>query len=252
MTTPVSPAAVWHDVECGAYRTDLPLWSRLAAAQGDPILDVGAGTGRVALELAGLGHDVTALDRDGELLAELLRRANHRRAEGGALRLRTVIADAREFELQERFALIAVPMQTIQLLGGAAGRDAFLRRAAGHLRRGGRVAIALTEQFELYEVSDIDLQRMPKPDVGELGGVVFRSHPTAVRTNGETIVLERRRERISATGRRLVEAHRISLDRLTSAQLEHEARAAGLRPSARIDIPATDDHVGSVVVVLDA
>ena len=37
------------------------------------MLDVGAGAGRVALELARAGHDVTALDLDAELLAELRR-----------------------------------------------------------------------------------------------------------------------------------------------------------------------------------
>ena len=67
----VSAKVAWHDVECGGYTADLSLWGRLARAQDGPVLDVGAGTGRVALRLAAAGHDVTALDRDGELLAEL-------------------------------------------------------------------------------------------------------------------------------------------------------------------------------------
>jgi len=45
-------AVVWHDLECGAYLEDLPVWQRLAAQHGNPILDVGAGTGRVTLDLA--------------------------------------------------------------------------------------------------------------------------------------------------------------------------------------------------------
>ena len=40
---------VWHDVECGGYDADLPLWRELAREAGGPVLDVGAGTGRVAL-----------------------------------------------------------------------------------------------------------------------------------------------------------------------------------------------------------
>ena len=31
---------VWHDVECGGYRADLPLWRELAAAEAGPVLDV--------------------------------------------------------------------------------------------------------------------------------------------------------------------------------------------------------------------
>ena len=40
--------ALWHDLECGAYGEDLPLWRALAGEAGGPVLDVGAGTGRVS------------------------------------------------------------------------------------------------------------------------------------------------------------------------------------------------------------
>ena len=74
-------AIVWHDIECGAYTADLPLWEELAAAAPGPVLDVGAGTGRVALHLARAGFAVTALDVDAVLLAELERpRPRRRRA----------------------------------------------------------------------------------------------------------------------------------------------------------------------------
>ena len=45
-----SPLVVWHDVECGRYSADLALWRELAAREPGPVLDVGAGTGRVALD----------------------------------------------------------------------------------------------------------------------------------------------------------------------------------------------------------
>jgi SAM-dependent methyltransferase len=104
--TTFSPLVVWHDVECGGYRADLPLWRGLAAATVGPVLDVGAGTGRVALDLARAGHDVTALDREAELLDELNRRA-------AGLLVETVVADAADFSLARRFGLVIVPMQTI-------------------------------------------------------------------------------------------------------------------------------------------
>ena len=66
---------IWHDVECGGYGADLPLWRRMAREAGGPVLDLGAGTGRVALDLARHGHDVTALDADADLLDELELRA---------------------------------------------------------------------------------------------------------------------------------------------------------------------------------
>jgi predicted RNA methylase len=70
----MSATVIWHDVECGSYAEDLPLWRSLAAEYGDPVLDVGAGTGRVALDLATAGYRVTALDRDPDLIEELNRR----------------------------------------------------------------------------------------------------------------------------------------------------------------------------------
>src|SRR6516164_5281512 len=118
--------AVWHDLECGAYSEDLALWRALADAAGGPVLDVGAGTGRVTLELARRGVPVVALDVSAPLLAALACRA-------AELPVETVTADARAFRLDRRFALIVVPMQTLQLFGGRAGRAAFLRRALEHL-----------------------------------------------------------------------------------------------------------------------
>ena len=41
--------ALWHDLECGAYDEDLPLWRALAGEAGGAVLDIGAGTGRVTL-----------------------------------------------------------------------------------------------------------------------------------------------------------------------------------------------------------
>ena len=59
---------VWHDVECGRYDADLPLWHELAAQADHGVLDVGAGTGRVALKLAE-GLDAALADGEGPLFA---------------------------------------------------------------------------------------------------------------------------------------------------------------------------------------
>jgi SAM-dependent methyltransferase len=232
---------VWHDLECGAYAADLPLWRSLAAAHGDPVLDVGAGTGRVALDLARHGHRVTALDREPVLLEELVRRA-------GDLELDTVLADAREFELGTEFALCVVPMQTIQLLGGSEGRSAFLRCARQHLRRGALLAVAIAEMLELYEA--LDEMPAPIPDICECDGVIYSSQPTAVRADRGAFVLERRREIVTAQGGHTVHEDVIRLDRVSPAELEQEASAAGLTPDGRRVVPPTRDYAGSTVVML--
>jgi len=246
---------IWHDLECGGYAEDLPLWRSLAAEYGDPVLDVGAGTGRVALDLARAGYRVTALDRDPELLEALAARALGRNVQildvSSQALVTTVVADARGFDLgAQRFPLAIVPMQTIQLLGGRDGRAAFLRCALAHLRPDGVLAIAIAEALELYEVSD----GFPSvlPDIRELDGVVYSSQPVAVRADRGGFVLERRRETVAVAGERTVERDLIRLDRLTAAGLEREGRAAGFTVADRESVPETRDYVGSEVVILRA
>jgi SAM-dependent methyltransferase len=234
---------IWHDLECGRYTEDLHLWRDLAAERGDPILEVGAGTGRVALELAQAGHHVTALDSDGELLAALEQRA-------AGLDVRTILADARSFELDGAFALCLVPMQTIQLLGGASGRARFLRQARAHLRDGGILAAALADGMEPFE-SGPNLPA-PLPDMCEIDGVVYSSTPVAVLEDRDGFVLERRRETVGTDGTRSCCENTIRLDRLAAGELEREAAAAGLHPAGRRRVEATDEYVGSEVVVLRA
>jgi len=234
---------IWHDLECGSYRRDLALWLGLAAERGGPVLDVGAGTGRVSLPLARAGHTVVALDLDPLLLAELGHRAR-------GLPVTTVSADARDFELPARppFALVLVPMQTIQLLGGAGGRAAFLRCARRYLRPDGVIAIAIAEHFDEFELRDGEPG--PLPDVEERDGFVYSSQPTAVRREGARVVLERRRETVDPAGALTVSEDRIELDVVGVRGLVREARDAGLRSSEVRRIPETAEHVGSEVVIL--
>jgi len=239
-------AVVWHDVECGAYETDLPLWRELAAEHGGPVLDVGSGTGRVALDLAGRGVDVVAVDLEDDLLDALRARAG-----AAELDIPTHRADARSLDLGDaRFPLIIVPMQTIQLLGGPAGRVGFLRSARAHLEPGGVLAIALADALEAF---DEDHMAPPVPDMREVDGVVYASRPLAVQDLGEDgVVLQRLRETVTPDGHHEFEEDRIRLDRLDAPTLEDEGRTAGLTVLTRREVPATDEYVGSAVVMLGA
>jgi len=235
---------IWHDLECGGYQQDLTLWLALGGAQGSPILDIGAGTGRVTLPLARAGHEVVALDLDAELLQELERRAH-------GLPVQTVVADARDFDLPQRdFALCIVPMQTVQLFGGEQQRARFLESAARHLRPGGLLAIAIAQDLQEFEWQDGDVE--PLPDMVELDGAVYFSQPTAVRRQGRTYVLERIRETVHPSGHRDRSEDRIALDTVSAVRLLKEGHRAGLRPLGTRRIPPTPDHVGSEVVILGA
>ena len=245
MSAPADPLVIWHDVECGSYTADLPLWRQLATEAHGPVLDVGAGTGRVALDLAAGGVEVVALDREDVLLRALSERAGAR-----GLSVTTVRADAVGFTLEEwLFALILVPMQTLQLLPDGAARGGFLRSAHRHLTPRGRLAIALAPSVEPFSP---DLVSLPEPDIAELTDARYVSQPTGVRVAGGFLELERRRETVAADGARVSELDIIRLADVSCAEVEDEARRAGFQVEPRREIPETDRHVGSEVVLLRA
>jgi SAM-dependent methyltransferase len=235
-------AVIWHDVECGSYTADLPVWRDLAERAGGPVLELGAGTGRVALDLAAQGHEVTALDADAELLAEL-----EARAEREGLVVETVVADARRLAGRAaRFALVIAPMQFLQIVGGREARAGVLRGVAEALVPGGLFATAVAALDDAVPPEDAE---PPLPDVGERDGWVYSSLPLDVRPEPGGVAVERLRQVVSPRGRLTEEHHTQLLDSLPPAQLELEAAEAGLEAQERRIIPPTPDHVGSEVIV---
>ena len=241
----LTSAAVWHDVECGSYDADLPLWRELASeAAGEPILDLGCGTGRVALDLAARGYDVTGVDSEPSFTAALAARARER-----GLRVHAETADARTFNLGDHhFGLAIAPMQVVQLLGGREGRARMLTCVRRHLRPGGRLAIALADPFE--GIPD-DEQLPPLPDVREEDGWVYSSTPLKVRPEPGATAIDRLRQAVSPTGDLDESMTTVLLDDLTPEEMEAQA-GEGWAVRGRRHVPATPDYVGSTVVVLEA
>jgi SAM-dependent methyltransferase len=237
-------AAAWHDVECASYGADLPLWRELAEACGGPVLDIGCGTGRVALDLASRGHDVVAVDADPDLVRVLAARARER-----SLAILSVAADARSLELGTRHPLAILPMQVAQLLGGPGGRASMLTAVRRHLEPRGLVAIALADPFD-----DVPLEESlpPLPDVLEQDGWVLSSTPIGVRRENGSVAIDRHRQAVSPEGALTEELATIVLDSVTGDELAAEGAAAGLVPLPARRIPPTRDHVGSTVVLLEA
>jgi SAM-dependent methyltransferase len=90
---------------------DLPFYRALVAEHGAPVLELGAGTGRVALELAKDGTEVVGV----ELSPHMLQYAQSK-AEQESIGLTLALGDIRKFNLRAKFPLILLTYNTFNHL----------------------------------------------------------------------------------------------------------------------------------------
>jgi len=132
--------AEWYDVFYSlAGPAEIDFYVDLAKQSGGPVLEIGVGTGRIAIPTAAAGIDVVGVDLHEPMLArarEKLARTGHLR---GAVDL--VRADMRELVLGDRrFPLVTIPARTLLLAATPDGQRRTLQRAAAHLAPGGTLA----------------------------------------------------------------------------------------------------------------
>lgn len=65
---PYQAIARFYDLEHHVFTDDLELYLSLALATGDPVLEIGCGTGRVLVPLAKAGHRITGIDTSDAML----------------------------------------------------------------------------------------------------------------------------------------------------------------------------------------
>ena len=122
-------------------RGDAPFYLDLARRVGGEVLEIGVGTGRVALQLARAGVQVTGLDASPDMLAIAVEKTA---SAGLADRLRLERADMRGFDLATRsFGLVIVPFRAFQILLTPQDQLAALAAVRQHLRPGGSLALHL-------------------------------------------------------------------------------------------------------------
>lgn len=126
---------------------DLPFWLNLAQFTGDPILELGCGTGRVLIWLAQAGHTLVGLDHDRAMLVFL----RGKLPVGIKDRIHLLMADLAAFHLGCRFPLILLPCNTLSTIRGAA-RESLFACVAEHLSPGGMFAASIPNPLWLAEL----------------------------------------------------------------------------------------------------
>jgi SAM-dependent methyltransferase len=148
-----------YDAWCRSVVEDIPFYVDLAVASGGPVLEVGVGSGRVAVPVALAGIEVVGVDRSPVML-ELARE----RARPHGLDLRLEEADMRELPAGLRgFALITVPFRAFLHLAGEGERLAVLRDLGDRLAPGGVLAFDVfhPDAADIRETHDRWIEREP-------------------------------------------------------------------------------------------
>jgi SAM-dependent methyltransferase len=113
--------------------TGVAFYTSLAQETAGPVLEIACGTGRVSIPIARLGFDVTGVD----ITPGMLERA---RIKSAGLPVRWFEADARNFDLGERFRLIFLTGNAFQAFLTRYDQEALLERARVHLHEDGLFA----------------------------------------------------------------------------------------------------------------
>jgi SAM-dependent methyltransferase len=148
MTTDVEPAAAGralarlYDLDLVEDPGDLDLYLALATRTGGPILELAAGTGRLAISLAEAGHRVSAVDLDPAML-ERARRALGRGGSATADRLELVEADLVGLDLADvgTYRLAFIGLNSLFLLATRDAQREAIRTLARHLAPDGLAVV---------------------------------------------------------------------------------------------------------------
>lgn len=122
-------------------RRDVAFWRHLAADQSGPMLELGCGTGRIAVPILKAGGTLVGVDRSDAMLARARRRAKRAGVIGRAGFVR---GDIRDLPLRSRaFDLVMAPYGILQSLTRERDLQSALASVARVLRRGGLFGIDL-------------------------------------------------------------------------------------------------------------
>jgi len=193
---------------------DLEWYRRLAERTGGPILELGAGTGRIVLPLARAGLEIHALDRDPKMLATLRRKLD---GEPDEVRQRVTVieGDMQSFTLPHRYRLIQIPFRAfLYCLGREAQLDC-LSCCHQHLVSGGLLALNVFHpSLEYMGRSSGYLEgvwRWTRDLAHPAGGRVVCSECNKYDTAGQRVFSKLRFEHFSDEGS-LLSTHLMSLE----------------------------------------
>ena len=219
-----------YDLDLQDDPGDLDLYLALADRADGRILELAAGTGRLAVPLALAGHPITAVDVDPAMLDRARTRAANTALP--ADRLELVEADLVDLQLPDAgaYAFAFIALNSIMLLASRDAQRRAIETLAAHLAPGGVAAVDawLPDADDLARFDGRVMLEWPRPDP-ESGTVVTKigsaQHDAATNTVMLHAIYEEGRQGEST--RRWVRQDRLRL--ISSDELAAFAEEAGLR-----------------------
>jgi SAM-dependent methyltransferase len=132
---------------------DVAFYRDAARDFGDPVLELGCGTGRITMALAEAGKRITGLDLSERMLERAVKKRAAVRVEARE-RVHLVQGDMTRFDLGEKFRLIIIPFRPFQHLLEVRQQMDCLDGVRKHLAPGGRLVL---------DVFQTDAERMHDP-----------------------------------------------------------------------------------------
>ena len=212
-------------------RRDIGFWQRLASDVRGPVLELGCGTGRIAVPLARAGVNLVGIDRSDRMLERAARRAaaarSTRRRRG---RLTLVRGDIRRLPFAtERFGFVIGAYGILQSLLSDRDLSAALQSAARVLTPGGLLGIDLVPDVPRWREYAGRVQMRGRMRGAHLTLIEsVRQEPGTRRTTFEQRYVERR-------GRE-VQEHRFELTfrTLTVPEMRRRLERTGFRVRAAL------------------
>src|SRR5882757_8069006 len=132
---------------------DVSFYREAAREFGDPVLELGCGTGRITIALSEAGKRITGLDLSGRMLEHAVKKRAALRVEARE-RLHLAQGDMARFDLGEKFRLVIIPFRPLQHLLEVRQQVDCLDCVRKHLAPGGRL---------ILDVFQTDAERMHDP-----------------------------------------------------------------------------------------
>jgi SAM-dependent methyltransferase len=176
-----------YDAWCRSVTEDIGFYVELAIASGGPVLEVGVGSGRVAVPVALAGIEVVGVDISDDMLDLAWAKALPHRAP-----LRLVHGDMRCLPDLGTFRLVTVPFRALLHLRDDAERLAVLTSLRDRLRPGGTLAFDVfhPDRVDIEETHGRWLEREPGIHERADWRPEERSLTLSVRTRGREAAME--------------------------------------------------------------